>query len=241
MKLSVVIPTYNEKENIKILIPEIEQLFHKKFENDFEIVIVDDNSPDGTKESALKLNKRYGNIRVITRKKKEGIGAALREGYNKAKGVLILSTDADLSFDVEDMEKLLMEINKGYDLVVGSRHLSKQDYKKPNLKIKIKGFISKYGNIMTKLLTNININDFSANFRIIKKSVWNELKVADNTNSILLEMILKTKYKGYKVKEMPVVFKDRMYGESKLNLAIESPKFFIKLVFYVLRYRFRVI
>lgn len=239
MKLSIIIPTYNERENIKILIPKVEQLFSKKFKNNFEIIIVDDSSPDGTKEISLKLNKKYDNIRVITRKMKKGIGAALKEGYDKAKGDLLLSSDADLSFDVKDMERLIKEINKGYDLVIGSRHLSKEYYEKPTLKIKVKGFVSKYGNIMTKLLTNISINDFSANFRVIRKEVWHKIKATDNTNSILLEMILKTKYGGYKVKEIPVVFKDRKYGESKLNLAKEAPKFFVKLVYYVLKYRFK--
>ena len=237
MKLSVVIPTYNENENINILIPKIESLLSKKFKNNYEIIVVDDSSPDGTARSAKKLSEKYGNINVIVKKKKEGIGAALKVGYNSAKGDLILSTDADLSFDAKDMERLIAEIKKGYDLVVGSRHLYERDYEKPNLQTKLKGFISRYGNMMVRLLSGLNIHDFSANFRVIRKGVWHKLKTTDNTNSILLEMILKTKYKGYRVTEIPVQFKDRIYGVSKLNLAKESPKFFVKLVFYVLKYR----
>lgn len=237
MKLSIVIPTYNEKENIELLIPQIEQLFYKKYNRNFEIIIVDDNSPDGTAQLAIKLNKKYGNIRVIKRKKRKGVGAALMEGYNKSKGDLILSTDADLSFDVNDMERLIAELNKGYDLVVGSRYLSQKDYETPDLQTKIKGFVSKYGNIMVRLLSGLNIHDFSANFRIIKKNVWTKVKITDNTHSILLEMILKTKYKGYKVTEIPVKFKLRKYGKSKLILTKIAPNFFIKFILYIFKYR----
>ncbi|MBI2658926.1 glycosyltransferase [Candidatus Woesearchaeota archaeon] len=237
MELSVIIPTYNEKKNVGILIPRIEQLFYKRYRNDFEIIVVDDKSPDGTAESIIKLNNAYGNIRLITKKKKEGIGSALKEGYSNARGSLILSTDADLSFDVRDMLRLLTAIKKGRDLVVGSRHRAGGFYEKPNIKTKIKGFISKYGNMMTRILTNIDINDFSANFRIIRRNVWKKLKVADNANSILLEMILKAKYKGYKVAEVPVMFIDRKYGKSKLSLIKEMPKFLMRLVYYIIKYR----
>ena len=237
MELSIVIPTYNEKENIEFLIHQIEQLFHKKYTRNFEIIIVDDNSPDGTAQLAIKLNKKYGNIRVIIRRKRQGVGAALREGYNKSRGNLILSTDADLSFDVNDMERLIAELNKGYDLVLGSRYLSKKDYEKPDLQTKIKGFVSKYGNVTVRLLSGLNVHDFSANFRIIRKKIWTEIKITDDTHSILLEMILKTRYRGYKVTEIPVKFKLRKYGKSKLILTKIAPNFFIKLILYIFKYR----
>lgn len=237
MRISVIIPTYNEKTNIEILIPQIESLLQKKFKNDFEIIVVDDNSPDGTADSVIRLNKKYGNARVIVRNGRKGIGNALKEGYNNAKGDLILSTDADLSFDARDMLRLIQKIEKGYDFVVGSRHIYSNYYQKPNFPTKIKGFVSKFGNIVVRFLSGVDIRDFSANFRVIKRSVWSKLKISDNTNSMLLEIILKTKYKGYKITEIPVMFKDRRYGKSKLNLAKEAPKFLIKLIYYVFKYR----
>ncbi len=237
MKLSIIIPTYNEKKNIGILIPTIEKEFSKKYKGSFEVIVVDDDSPDGTGECALSLNKKYGNVRLISRNKKGGIGSALKEGYDNALGDLIISTDADLSFDVKDMPRLISKTEEGYDLVVGSRHLSRSDYEKPNFKSKIKGFISRYGNILVRKISGVDINDFSANFRIIRKEVWRRLNLKDNTNSVLMEMILKTKYKGYKVAEMRVKFIDRIYGESKLNLAKEMPKFFLKLIYHTVRCR----
>ena len=237
MELTIVIPTYNEKKNIEIFIPKIEKEVLKKRKIKGEIIVVDDNSPDGTARAALKLNKKYKNIKVIIRKKKEGIGAALRCGYNEASGILILSSDSDLSFSTDDMLRLIDKINSGYDLVVGSRHLTSKDYQKRKIKTFVKGFISKYGNILVRVFSGVGIHDYSANFRIIRNEVWKDIKTKEKTNSILLEMILKTAHKGYKVTEVPVKFLDRKYGKSKINLFKEVPKFFIKLIYYSLKYR----
>src|SRR3989344_3391982 len=98
MRISIIIPTYNEAENIPIIIGDIEKTIFKKYVG--EIIIVDDSSPDGTGDIAKRLNKKYKNIIVINKEKREGIGAALRVGYNNANGDILISTDADLSFDI---------------------------------------------------------------------------------------------------------------------------------------------
>ncbi|MBI5393397.1 glycosyltransferase [Candidatus Woesearchaeota archaeon] len=234
--LSIVLPTYNEKKNIEILIPELENLLLKNKYN-FEIIVVDDSSPDGTAETAEEMNKRYRNVRVILRKKKEGIGAALRDGYNAAKNDIIISMDSDLSFDIKDILRFMEKINEGYDLVLGGRHGTDKNYEKKEFKIYVKWFISKFGNKMNKVLSGVNISDFTANFRAITKSAWKSIKTKENTNSILLEMIILTKVKGYKIIEIPVQFKDRIHGESKINLAKEAPKFILKLIKFSAKYR----
>ncbi len=232
--LSIVLPTYNEKDNIKILIPEIEKTFNHI---NHEIIVVDDSSPDGTATASEKFNKEYGNIRVIVREKKEGIGAAIREGYNNARNSIIISSDSDLSFLPSDMYRLFEKIQEGYDLVLGSRHSEYSFYELTTLKVRIKGWISKNGNRVLRLITGIRVHDFSANFRAIRKDVWKRINTIEKTNTLLLEMILKCKYGGLKVTEIPVTFKDRIYGESKLNLGIEAPKFLIKMIKYVVMYR----
>ncbi len=116
--LPIVLPTYNEKDNIKILIPRIEETF--KHIN-HEIIVVDDNSPDGTARVPEELNEKYGNIRVIAREGKEGIGVAIREGYNNAHNSIILSSDSDLSFLSSDMYRLYEKVQEGYDFVWGSK------------------------------------------------------------------------------------------------------------------------
>lgn len=240
LDLSIVLPTYNERENIAILIPQLESLL-KKYKWKSEIIVVDDNSPDGTALVAEKLNKEYSNIRVIIRAKKEGIGAALREGYNSADGNVIFSMDSDLSFDINVMPSIIEKLNEGYDLVVGSRHKSKIDYEAKALSTVTKRFISRFGNKILRLITGVGIHDFSANFRGIKRGVWESIKTREKTNTILFEMILLTKYYGFKVGEEQVMFKDRIHGESKLNLAKEAPKFLLKAVILSLRSRLRLL
>ncbi|MFH1331846.1 MAG: polyprenol monophosphomannose synthase, partial [archaeon] len=225
MDISIVLPTYNERKNIEILVPELEDLLRKNRLKG-EIIVVDDSSPDGTAEVAKELNKRYGNVNVIVRAKKEGIGAALREGYNNASGDIIFSMDSDLSFD-HNLIPAFLERLKSYDLVVGSRHTSSGGYEKKKFNIFLKWLTSRGGNVALRLMSGVNVHDFSANFRGIRRDVWNAIKTTDNTNSILFEMVLLTRYKGFRVSEIPVVFRDRVHGESKLNLAKEAPSFFM--------------
>lgn len=233
--LSIILPTYNERDNIKILIPEIEKTFGHV---SHEIIVVDDNSPDGTAKTSEELNKKYGNIRVIVRKKKEGIGAAIREGYNSARNSIILSSDSDLSFTLSDTYRLYVKIQEGYDLVWGSKYSRGSFYEPGTLGLRIKKWISKYGNKIIGIATGIKANDFTANLRAIKKDVWEQIDTQEKTNTFLMEMILKCKYGGFRVTEMPVTFNARIYGESKMNLGVEAPKFVIKMAKYVLMYRF---
>jgi len=236
MKLSVILPTYNEKENIKILIPKLEQLL-KNRKISAEVLVVDDSSPDGTAKVAAALNKKYKNIRVLLREKKEGIGAALRYAYDRSDGDIILSMDADLSLDVEGIPKLIRKIESGYDVVVGSRYIKSGFYEKKKIETRIKNLFSTVGNKLIIFLLNLGIHDFSLNFRAIKKPVWKAIKTKEKVNVFLLEMIVKAKYSGYKIGEIPVVFKDRRYGKSKMNLHSEAPYFLKKLLEYFISYR----
>ncbi|MDP2750638.1 MAG: glycosyltransferase [Nanoarchaeota archaeon] len=236
VKISIVLPTYNEKENLEILIPHIEKII-KRENYCGEIIVVDDNSPDGTADIAKNFNKKYKNIKVISRMKKEGIGAALREGYNNATNDYILSMDSDLSFNPEEIVRFVDGMNSGIDLIVGNRHHLGGIYEKKQASTKIKGFVSKFGNVLVRIISGLNIHDFSANFRCIRKKTWQSIKTHEKTNALLLEMIIKSKNKGFKVNEIPVTFKERKFGKSKLNLTKEAPKFFLKLISFVIKYR----
>jgi dolichol-phosphate mannosyltransferase len=233
--LSIILPTYNERGNIKILIQEIEKTFGQV---NHEIIVVDDNSPDGTAKAAEELSKKFDNIRVIVRKKKEGIGTAIREGYNSAKNSIILSSDSDLSFTLPDTYRLYEKIQEGYDLVWGSKYSKDSFYEPTTRQGKIKKWVSKNGNKIIRLATGIETSDFTANLRAIRRDAWVQIRTQEKTNTFLMEMILKCKYGGMRVTEIPVIFKARVYGESKFNLGTEAPKFLIKMVKYVLMYRF---
>jgi dolichol-phosphate mannosyltransferase len=235
MKVSVVLPTYNERENIRIIIPEIEKVF-KENKIKGEILVVDDSSPDKTAEEAKRLNKRYGNVRVVLRKKKEGIGAALRDGYDRCRGDIIISLDADLSVKTSVIEKLIEKINLGNDLVVGSRYFSFGKRKEKHLKKIFQGIVSRLGNLFIKFVTGVNIHDFTLNYRAIRRNVWKKIKTKEKSNSFLLEMIVKSKFAGYKVSEIPVSFTERKYGKSKIKLFDTMVRFVYKSIELGLEY-----
>jgi dolichol-phosphate mannosyltransferase len=234
--VSIILPCYNEKENLEVLLPEIIGKFNAKG-IDFEILIVDDSSPDGTPEFIEYFGSNDPRVKLVLREKKEGIGAALRHGYDVAIGEIILSSDADQSFKVDDMLRLVDKIGEGFDLVVGSRHSQSSSYERKRISTKIKGLVSSFGNSTISFISGLGIRDFSANFRAIKKEVWESISIKEKTNSILLEMIMKCHYGGHKVTEIPVSFSERIYGESKLNLAVEAPKFLFKFIQFTIRFR----
>jgi dolichol-phosphate mannosyltransferase len=233
-ELSVVIPTYNEKDNIGILIRNIAEALAGIT---YEIVVVDDRSPDGTGEVVQALAQAGQPVRLITKEQKEGIGAALRVGYQACTTPIIASTDADLSFDAKDLRRLYEAVRGGRDLVTGTRHSTDSFYETPNRAIWIKHLVSFLGNRTLRTLTGIPLDDFTANFRAFTKQTWNAIETQENTNSLLFEMILKAYVKGYSVGQIPVAFHDRRYGASKLRLSLEAPKFFMKLLAYLWQYR----
>lgn len=239
MWLSIVLPTYNEGENILRLIPELGVLI-KKLGKKSEIIVVDDSSPDGTADLARKLNKKYANIKVISRQKKEGMGAALKAGYDNANGDIIASIDVD-SLGAGDIEKMLKKLEQGYDLVVGSRHTKKGVYKKSYVKTFIKNIVSTSGNKLAQFIIGIDVTDFSLNCRAMKKKVWESINVIEKGNSFMLETVVKAHFAGFNVGEVPVIFNERKYGKSKLNLGKQSLLFFKNLIAYALKYRLKIL
>ena len=232
LSLSIVLPTYNEKENIKVFIP----LLEKKFSGiTHEILVVDDSSPDGTGETVMELSQRFPNVRLFVRKEKKGIGSALRYGYNQARYDIILSSDADLSLSADDLMKVYKKVGDGYDLVIGSRHSPESFYEKRRLAIALKYIVSRLGNFALYNLFRIPVRDFSINCRAIRKSAWQTLDTREDTNFFLFEMIFLAKQKGFRIGEVPVTFSDRKYGASKINHAIEVPKAFYKMMVFLLR------
>ena len=236
--LSVILPTYNEKENIALLIPKIQETFSKNRING-EVVVVDDSSPDGTASFARELAKKLGNIRVIERPKKEGLGAALRQAYDSCESELILSMDSDMSLDPNDIPRFIEKINEGYDLVVGSRRGAKASYEVGSVKTLVKKIISTVGNRMIRLLLDLPVNDFSLNFRVIRRDAWRALKTKEKLYVFLLEMIMQAHAKGYKISSIQVVFKDRMYGRTKTKLLQQCMAFLKNLLIFTWKYRIR--
>lgn len=233
VSVSIVLPTFNEQENIAHLIPAIEAEFA---DSALEIIIVDDHSSDGTPRQARQLNDRYHNIRLLERPKKQGIGSALRDGYNHAENSVILSCDSDCSFRTSDLKLLYNAIGAGADMALGNRHSDRSLYETTSWTIHLKYWISRTGNFFVRTATCLPIHDFSANCRAIRKSVWEKLDTRETSNAFLLEMILKTSLQRKKIVELPVRFMDRRHGKSKLNLWVELPKYFCLLGAHLLDY-----
>lgn len=232
--VSIIIPTYNERDNIAPLAREIHAALGGR---KHEILVVDDDSPDGTGQVVRELTKEIPALRLLPKERREGIGAALRHGYDQARCDVLLSMDADHSFAPEDIPRLLRLIEDGCDLVLGSRHMPGGAYEASTPGVLLKRLVSALGNRVVRWVTGLKVRDFSANFRAIRRAVWEEIRAEDNSNSLLLEMILKTAYSGHRIEEVPVRFRDRRHGSSKLNLAVEVPKFLPKLVYFTLKFR----
>ncbi|MCX6780945.1 MAG: glycosyltransferase [Candidatus Magasanikbacteria bacterium] len=228
IELTVVLPTFRECENLAIFIPQIEKEFSDVL---LEIIVVDDNSQDGTDKLIETLNLRYQNIRLIVRPSLFGIGSAIRRGYDDARGEYILSSDADLSFSVADMRVLLNTIQQGFGLVTGYRH-NGGNYERKTLAVKVKYFVSRWGNKIVQKISGLKTRDFSANFRVIRRDAWKKIETQEKTNALLFEMIVKAYRQGIKITEVPVAFSERKFGNSKLNIWKEAPKFLIKFIKY---------
>jgi dolichol-phosphate mannosyltransferase len=203
--LSIILPTYNESENIKKLIPEIRKEFPES-----EIIVVDDNSPDRTAKVAKNLGAK-----VIVRKKKEGIGAALKDGYNAASNEVIVSMDADCSISVKDIYRLLEKL-KTNDLVTGSKY--SRESKAQGFASKRQKILSYLGNKFFIILFQLPVDDVTLNFRALTNKIWKQLNLKEKSNVFLLEMLIESKSKNMKIAQIPIVFYKRFYGKSKTNL-----------------------
>lgn len=234
LELSIILPTYNERENIKVFLPELERTFAGVRH---EIIVVDDSSPDGTAEEVQRLQQTFGIMRLLIRPGKFGVGSALRCGYDQARGEVILSSDTDLAFDPKDLLRLYQKIREGCDLAVGSRHSYAARRDIPTLGGKMRYLVSRLGNRFLRLVFRIPLDDFSMNCRAIRRDLWRRLNTRAANNFFFYEMIFLARARGAKIAGVPVVFTDRRLGQSKINLAVEIPRVMWQLVRFLLRSR----
>jgi dolichol-phosphate mannosyltransferase len=227
--VSVVLSTYNERENLSKLIPLIESIL-KRNKIRGEIVVVDDNSPDGTSDLVRQLGEKYGNIRLLWRPVKMGPGSAHADGYKFAAGSIIVAMDGDFSHSPYDIPRFVAKINEGYDLVVGSRYIPGGQYEAKSFQTLRKSMASRLGNILILLFSQVPLHDFTTALRAIRRGVVNNVETGSRGNSFFMEFVIKAYRKGYKTTEIPIVFRDRVAGKSKLNLGKQSFKMLLDLV-----------
>jgi len=219
MLYSVILPTYNERENL----PLIFYLLHKTFTSrdlSFEVVIVDDNSPDNTKAVAESLQHAYGKdiIKIISRKGKLGLGSAYGAGLRECKGDRVVLMDADLSHHPKFILEMIEVMNgKGVDIVSGTRYrkgggVAGWDWYR-KLTSRTANFLASF------LLDTGTASDLTGSFRLYTHSSLSQILplVRSKGYAFQMEILVHAKKRGLTLGEVPITFVDRIYGESKLG------------------------
>lgn len=212
-EISIVVPTYNESGNIRNLLQAVSNILEGY---DYEIIIVDDNSPDGTAGIVRKIISGDNNrIRLVVRSSKLGLGSAILEGFSIAKGNYLLMIDADLSHRPEDIKRLV-DNRKGADIIIGSRYIKGGKIIGWPVKRKI---ISKVAILLVKILFNLSIKDPVSGFVLYRKETFEHLdgKLKPIGYKLLLEVLAKSP--GLTITEIPITFIDRKAGKSKMGLS----------------------
>lgn len=211
------------------MVPLIERIFSRN-EIRGEIVIVDDNSPDGTSDVAREFGKKYGNVRLLWRPRKLGPGSAHADGYKFALGEIIVGMDTDFSHDPHDIPRFVAKIREGYDLVVGSRYIHGGQYEVNSFETLKKSIASRLGNVLILILSRVPLHDFTTALRAIRREVIRDVKTESKGNSFFMEFIIKAYRRGYRTTELPIIFRDRVAGKSKLSLGKQSFKMIADLL-----------
>jgi dolichol-phosphate mannosyltransferase len=217
MKSIVIIPTYNEIHNIQLLIPQLLESYPG-----LDILIVDDNSPDGTADHVLKLSENNSRIKLIKREAKLGLGTAyvagfkfmLANGYDCA-----MQMDADFSHDPKELKKFLENIQE-FDLVIGSRYI--YGVRVINWPIQ-RLLLSYFANIYSRIITGMPVKDGTGGFKCFRRSVLESINldnIKSNGYSFQIEMNFKAWQRGFKIIEIPITFVDRVQGTSKMSKKI---------------------
>lgn len=236
----VIIPTYNERENIPQVIPLLLSVFKQVKGWEMGILVVDDTSPDKTYEVVEELTKKHKQVYLLINKKKSGLGGAYLKGmeyaFDKLKADVVFEFDADLSHDATKIPLMLDKIDQGYDMVLGSRYI-KGGGIPPEWGLHRK-FLSVVGNIVIMLvLTDFRVHDWTAGFRALTKKVFAAVAPELTSNrfsgyTFQVGFLHKTVRKGFKVAEVPYKFVDRTYGQSKIG-----PEYLVNTLMYILKAR----
>jgi dolichol-phosphate mannosyltransferase len=215
-RVTVVIPTYNERENLPQIAPAVTR-------HGYRLLIVDDGSPDGTGAVADRLAADDSRISVLHRGVKEGLGPAYAAGFDHvlAEGAeIVVEMDADFSHDPEDLPRLVAAVEEGADLAIGSRYVpggATPDWPMG------RRIISKGGNLYARLMLGFDVHDATAGFRAFRAEALRALPYRQARASgyaFQVEMAMRASQAGLKVTEVPITFRDRTQGTSKMGTGI---------------------
>jgi len=218
VQVLVVIPTYNESENIERVLRRVHVALP-----DATMLVVDDGSPDGTGDIAEKVGTEIGNIELLRRTEKSGLGSAYRAGFRWGLDHgfdVCVEMDADLSHDPDALPGLVAPLGKGFELVIGSRYVPGGSI--PNWAWH-RRLLSRGGNVYASALLGLGVTDSTAGFRAYSASVLNRIALDDiraEGYGFQIEMTYQAKRAGAPIVEVPIRFVDRIEGESKMSMFI---------------------
>ncbi len=229
VKLSIIMPVYNERHTLKQIIKEVMQLNIKDVEK--EVIIIDDGSTDGSRE-ILKSLERFGkgDCKIFYHRKNLGKGTAVNTGIQRSSGDIIIIQDADLEYDPKEIPKLLQPIiNNEVEVVYGSRFLR---HHKPQYPVYY------FGNIVLSWVTTLifftKITDMETCYKVFKREVIKDIKLKARGFDLEPEITAKILKNGYKIKELSISFRPRKFEEGKKITWKDG----LMAIFYLLKYRF---
>jgi dolichol-phosphate mannosyltransferase len=218
----VVVPTYNERDNITALLPAIRDATTLA-----DVLVVDDNSPDGTADAAERLARELGGIRVLRRESKDGLGSAYRAGFATVleEGYdAVISMDADLSHDPAVIPVMLARLEEGNDAVIGSRYVTGGGTTDWPIHRQL---LSKWGNSYTRVALGLPTRDCTSGFRAYRTEALRKIDPGSTDAegyAFLTELVRRLAREGCEVVEVPIIFRDRTRGKSKMSgrIIVES-------------------
>jgi dolichol-phosphate mannosyltransferase len=221
----IVLPTYNERDNIEPYLRAVRAV------SDADVLVVDDNSPDGTADLVREIGSELGGIEVLQREAKSGLGSAYRAGFDKVLGAagddayhVVISMDADLSHDPAVLPEMLALIDEGADTVIGSRYVRGGGTTDWPVRRQL---LSKWGNAYTRRLLRLIPHDCTSGYRAYRASALSAIEPSNTSAegyAFLTELVRRLTRHGYRIVEIPIVFRDRTRGKSKMSgrIIVES-------------------
>lgn len=217
IELSVVVPVYNEEENLPILVPKLSEVL-KGLGKTYEVIFIDDGSSDGSREVLKEMATRYPSIRILRFRANRGLSAALIAGMREARGVILVTLDSDLQNDPADIPKLLGELDH-YDMATGWRQKREDPW--------LKRVSSRIANTVRNRLSGENIQDSACTLRVFKRECMKEIWAFNGMHRFLSTLV---KMRGYRIIEVPVAHHPRKFGKSKYNIRNRMVRSFIDLL-----------
>ena len=233
----LILPTYNEAENLNAIVSAAGEVLAGAAADGFRVLVVDDGSPDGTGRLADQLAAEHEWVEVLHRTEKNGIGPAYLAGFHHAleRGAgYVMEMDSDFSHDPADLARLLQAIHDGADLALGSRYVPGGGVSDWGT---LRRFISEGGSTYARLVLGLRVRDLTGGFKCFRREVLEAIhfdSVRSRGYAFQVELTYRAVQAGFRVVEVPIVFRDRQLGESKMSWRIA-----VEAMWLVPRLRFR--